>query len=58
MKVKAKHVQKSIRRIALMFFGTIVAFLMYSCEKEEPNPPIVPMYGVQAVEYEDVRISD
>lgn len=44
MKTEKKFFKKFIAfRLMLL---TIIIFILSSCEKEEPNPPIQPMYGV------------
>ncbi len=55
MKKEKKSFKKHFRHILLAMFSTLIGFVLFSCEKEDPNPPVQPMYGVQAVEFEDVN---
>ena len=56
--MKRYSIKNHFKKLLLAMLSALMGFVLFACDKEEPDPPIVPMYGVQAVEYEDVRMND
>jgi hypothetical protein len=50
MKTQTSKINRNIRRMLLVLCSIITGFLLSSCKKDDPDPPVQPMYGVPAGE--------